>query len=190
MSERQEPASNSIRNLARYRSYLRIRAKNMAPDLRSKIDSSDVVQQTLLEAFENVHQFHGETTTEMEAWLGRMLTNNITDAARTLRRKKRDVSREKPLEAESSKFAHGVGDRVSSEQTTPSLCAVRSEDLVRLHKALAQLPEKQREVILLHHLQGMSLAETAGKINRSETAVAGLLYRGLKALRTKLATES
>ena len=187
MTRRQEPASNSIRNLARYRSYLRIRARNIAPDLRAKIDSSDVVQQTLLEAFENMHQFSGETTSEMEAWLGRMLNNNMTDAARMLRRKKRDVSREKPLEAERSKFVHGAGDRIKSDQTTPSLCAIRSEDLIQLHQILSSLPEKQREVIILHHLQGKSLAETARKIDRSETAVAGLLYRGLKTLRSKLA---
>ena len=187
MSDHREPDSTSIRNLARYRSYLRIKAKCMAPDLRAKMDCSDVVQQTLLEAFENMSQFRGETSSEMKAWLGQMLNNNFTDAARTLRRKKRDVSREKPLEADRSRYAHGIGDRLQSEQTTPSLCAIRSEDLLHLHKMLSILPESQRKVIILHHLQGKSLAETAKQIDRSETAVAGLLYRGLKALRSKVA---
>ena len=159
----------------------------MAPDLRSKIDSSDVVQQTLMEAHEKLEQFQGKSETEMAAWLGRILSNNVTDAARNLRRQKRDVSREQPLEFDNSRNGRGAGDHIKSEQTTPSLCAIRSEDLNDLHNALTKLPESQTEVIILHHLQGMSLAETAQKTGKSQVAVAGLLYRGLKALRANLA---
>ena len=182
-SESNEPSEKSIRNLGRYRSYLQLKALGMASDLRSKIDSSDMVQQTLLEAHQKLDQFRGSTEPEMAAWLGRMLNNNIVDAARALHRKKRDISREQSLEADNSKFSRGAADRIKSEQTTPSLCAVRSEDLTQLHEALSVLPEAQREVVILHHLQGKSLAEVAEETNRSRAAVAGLLYRGLKALR-------
>ena len=182
-SDSNQPSEKSIRNLGRYRSYLQLKALGMVSDLRSKIDSSDMVQQTLLEAHQKLDQFRGSTEPEMAAWLGRMLNNNITDAARALRRKKRDVSREKSLEADNSKYARGAGDRLPSEQTTPSLCAVRSEELAQLHEALSVLPESQRRVVILHHLQGKSLAEVAEETDRSRAAVAGLLYRGLKALR-------
>ncbi len=185
MSESHQHDS-SIRNLGRYRSYLYLKALGMAPELRSKIDSSDLVQQTLLEAHQKLDQFNGNSEPEMAAWLGRMLANNMTDAARALRRKKRDVAREQPLESNRSDYARSAADRIQSEQTTPSLCAIRSEDLSHLHNALSTLPESQREVIVLHHLQGKSLAATAEQTGRSKAAVAGLLYRGLKALRTNL----
>ena len=62
---------------------------------------------------------------------------------------------------------------------------------VRLPDGLAtpwflELPEAQREVIVLHHLQGLKLAEVAAEIGRSESAVAGLLFRGLKNLHSLL----
>jgi RNA polymerase sigma-70 factor (ECF subfamily) len=60
---------------------------------------------------------------------------------------------------------------------------VRNEDLLRLADALTQLPEAQREAIVLHHLQSCLLSETARSLGRSDTAVAGLLHRGLKKLR-------
>jgi RNA polymerase sigma-70 factor (ECF subfamily) len=47
---------------------------------------------------------------------------------------------------------------------------------------LTELPEAQREAIMLHHLQGRKLAEVAVVLGRSEAAVAGLLFRGLRTL--------
>ncbi len=137
----------------------------------------------MLEAHKNIHQFQGQTEPEMAAWLGRILNNNMMDAVRAMRRQKRDVSREQSLENDRFGGEHNAADRVGSEQTTPSLCAVRAEDLNQLHEALSQLPDGQQQVITLHHLQGQSLAETSEKLGRSQAAVAGLLFRGLKKLR-------
>ena len=183
-----ESSEKTIRNLARYRSYLQLKALGMAPSLRSKVDASDMVQQTLLEAHQKLSQFKGSTEPEMAAWLGRMLNNNITDAVRALRRKKRDVTRERSLESGNPQFARSAADRLKSEQTSPSICAIRSEDLTRLHKALSALPEPQRKVIVLHHLQGKSLGEVAKETDRTRASVAGLLYRGLKAIRGNLSS--
>jgi len=60
---------------------------------------------------------------------------------------------------------------------------MQQEELLRLADALDQLPALQRESVVLHHLQGMSLADLAGHLNRSEASVAGLLRRGLRRLR-------
>ncbi len=67
---------------------------------------------------------------------------------------------------------------------------VRNEDLLRLADALTQLPAAQREAIILHHLQGASLTETAERLGRTDAAVAGLLHRGLRKLREVLAQDS
>ena len=45
------------------------------------------------------------------------------------------------------------------------------------------------QAIVLHHLQGCSLIETARRLVRSDEAVAGLLHRGLKKLRKLLVAE-
>lgn len=72
---------------------------------------------------------------------------------------------------------------LAAGKSSPSQQAVRNEDLRRLAEALTQLPEAQREAIVLHHLQDRSLSETARSLGKTDAAVAGLLHRGLKRLR-------
>ena len=63
---------------------------------------------------------------------------------------------------------------------------MKNEQLLRLTAALVRLPDAQREAVILHHLQGMTLPTVAARLGRSEPAVAGLLHRGLKKLRELL----
>ena len=48
------------------------------------------------------------------------------------------------------------------------------------------MPEDQRQAVELHHLNGCSVAEVGDRLGRSKASVAGLLRRGLKALREHL----
>jgi RNA polymerase sigma-70 factor (ECF subfamily) len=168
-----------------FRSYLLLLARiQLDPGPRNRIDPSDIVQQTLLEAHAKADQFQGDDSAQA-AWLRQALVNNLRDAWRALRRGKRDIDREQALEAalelSSSRLA-GI-----MVQSSPSQQAVRNEDLLRLADALAQVPEAQREAIVLHHLKDCSLAETARSLGKSDAAVAGLLHRGLKKLREIMA---
>jgi RNA polymerase sigma-70 factor (ECF subfamily) len=82
-----------------YRSYLLLLAQmQLDARPRNKVDASDVVQLTLLEAYENRDQFVGNED-GFVAWLRKSLANNIRDALRRMRRQKRDVNRERSLEA-------------------------------------------------------------------------------------------
>ena len=51
---------------------------------------------------------------------------------------------------------------------------------------MTDLPADQREVVLLKHCQGLSLADIASHLGRTPAAVAGLLRRGLQQLRETL----
>ena len=84
----------------RFRSYLLLLARTRLrglPDAR--LNASDIVQQTLLDAHRQRQQFRGEGPSEMAAWLRRMLACNLADALRALHRDKRDVDRERSLDA-------------------------------------------------------------------------------------------
>lgn len=166
--------------LDQFRSYLYLLARaHVGRDGRQKMDASDLVQQTLLDAHAKRDQFRGETDAERAAWLKKILTCNLVDALRHDRREKRDIARQQSLEVEISGSFRRAEEWLAESQPSPSENVERREDLHRLADALTQLPEAQRDAVICRHLQGMSLTEIAAELDRSETAVAGLIYRGL-----------
>jgi RNA polymerase sigma-70 factor (ECF subfamily) len=169
--------------LERYRSYLLLLARmQLDPRWQAKVDASDIVQQTLLEAHAKEDQWNREGL-DLTAWLRQALAHNLVDAVRALRRAKRDVRRERSLADAVEQSSARLAQWLAADQSSPSRVAVRNEDLLRLAEALTQLPEAQREAVILHHLHGATLSEVAQQLQRTEPAVAGLLHRGLRRLR-------
>jgi RNA polymerase sigma-70 factor (ECF subfamily) len=170
-----------------YRHYLHLLARlQMSPRLRARIDASDIVQQTLLEAHQARKGFRGRTGAECAAWLRRILARNIANAARDLGRIKRDVDHERSLEAALGESSMRLEALLASDRPSPSQHASQNERLARLAEAIAELPTAQREAIMSHYLQGLTLAQIAKQMERTTSAVMGLLHRGLVQLRTKL----
>jgi RNA polymerase sigma-70 factor (ECF subfamily) len=175
-------------DLERFRDYLRLLARlRIEPRLRSKIDASDVVQETMLEAHRDWEKFRGSVDGELMAWLRRILAHNLADAFKAVGREKRDAGREQSLEAEIENSSCRLIGWVAAQQTTPSGRVSREEEALILASTLDRLPEAQREVIELHYLQGLPLKDLSAQLGRSEAAVAGLLHRGLDRLRELLA---
>jgi RNA polymerase sigma-70 factor (ECF subfamily) len=173
--------------LERYRGYLRLLAKSTVdPRLQQRLEPSDLVQQTLLNAYQKRDQFRGSTDAELAGWLRQVLMHQVTDALRGLNRDKRDIARERSLEARIEESFSRVDQWLVSEQPTPSMGAAKAEEKLRLADAMLALPHDQYQAIALHYLQGRSLAEVAGRLKRSRAAVAGLLHRGLKGLKATL----
>jgi RNA polymerase sigma-70 factor (ECF subfamily) len=167
-----------------FRTYLLLLARARLRGLAdARIDASDLVQQTLLDAYRQRRQFRGNSPSEMAAWLRRMLACNLADALRALHRGKRDVGRERSLEAELAESSARLGAWLAAEQSSPSQRVTDQERALQLADALAALPDMQREALVLRYWQGCSLAQTAKQLGRSPAAVAGLLHRGLKTLR-------
>ncbi len=177
--------------LGRFREYLLLLARlQLGDQLRAKFDASDVVQQTLLEAHRKRAQFRGQSEAEMAAWLRQMLACNLADAIRAMGRAKRDVARERSLEAGLDASSTRLASWLAAEQSTPSQQAQRHEEVLRMAEVLATLPAAQREALVLRHCQGMSLAAISQQLGRSPAAVAGLLKRGLRELREQLGAQA
>jgi RNA polymerase sigma-70 factor (ECF subfamily) len=171
--------------LEHYRDYLRLLSRvGFNARLRALADSSDVVQQTLLRAHERIDQFRGANEAEFLAWLRAILARQLADLARRAGQPhwEKKQSLEAALEQSSGRLASWLAD----EQPSPGEQVQRREELLRLAEALARLPEDQRTALELHHLEGYSVAEVGRRMDRSAGSVAGLLHRGLKALRARL----
>jgi RNA polymerase sigma-70 factor (ECF subfamily) len=173
--------------LEQFRDYLRLLARlHLDARLRGKLDASDVVQQTLLEAHQARANFQGNEPAQVAAWLRQILARNLANALRDFSRQRRDVAREQSLDDAVAASSARLEAWLAAEQSSPGARAERAEDAARLARALAALPEAQREVVELRHLYGQSLADISRQLDRTPAAVAGLLHRGLKELRRLL----
>jgi RNA polymerase sigma-70 factor (ECF subfamily) len=175
--------------LEQYRDYLRLLARmQIDRQLRSKLDPSDIVQETLLTAHQKLDQFRGQTDAEMAAWLRQILINHLAQALRKFRGAQRDVALEHSLEAAVEESSLRLERWLIADQPGPTQQLLHSEQLLHLAHAMTELPEDQRTGLELRHLRGMTVAQISQEMDRSESAVGGLLRRGLKRLRELLAS--
>jgi RNA polymerase sigma-70 factor (ECF subfamily) len=171
----------------RFRPYLLLLAgAHLDARLRGRIGASDLVQLTLLEAHRNREQFRGQTAAELAGWLRQILARNLLDARKEHGRERRDVRREVALATDLDRSSAQLAGWLADAGPSPSQAAAGDEQAVRLAAALAQLPEAQREALVLQHWHGWTLARIGEQLDRSPEAVAGLLKRGLKRLRELL----
>jgi RNA polymerase sigma-70 factor (ECF subfamily) len=175
--------------LERFRSYLHLLAEaQLDRRLRSKLDPSDVVQQTLLQAHQARQQFRGSSDGELAAWLRQILARTLMHCVRDYDRSKRDLSREWSLDAVCQASSARLEAWLAAEQSSPSQHAAKLEEAVRLADAVQTLPDRQREAVVLYYWQGCTLSEIGLNLDCSTAAAGGLLRRGLKKLRQDFPT--
>jgi RNA polymerase sigma-70 factor (ECF subfamily) len=174
--------------LEHYRPYLRVLAeRQVGPALARRVGASDIVQQTFLEAQRDFGRFLGASGPELMAWLSRILDHNVAETIRNQAlAAKRAIGREEPLGG-GEDGSTLLWKEPASPGSSPSQRAMRGEEAALLARALDTLPEDQREAVRLRHLEGCPLAQIAEQLGRSPAAAAGLIKRGLQALRGKLA---
>ncbi|MDB5318542.1 MAG: rpoE 1 [Phycisphaerales bacterium] len=171
--------------LESYSSYLTLLARvQIGRRLQGKVDPSDVVQETFLEAHRQFPMFRGGSEAEMTAWLRRILAGQL---ALTVRRfigtKARDVQLERELGAQLDQSSQAIDQGLAASISTPSQRASRREQAVLLADALGRLSEDYREVIILRHLEGIGFADVAARMGRSVDSVQKLWVRALASLR-------
>jgi RNA polymerase sigma-70 factor (ECF subfamily) len=154
--------------------------------LAARVDSADIIQQTFLEAHRGFERFEGQTEIEFSCWLRTILNRNIAGQLRDhTRAAKRDVRRECSLD-DSRGDGEPLWRRMVAAHSSPSQHAVRAEDFARLAGALGDLTNDQREAVRLRHLEGWPLVQIAERLGRTQAATAGLIKRGVKALRERI----
>jgi len=167
-----------------YRNYLRFLARAHLDDrVKPRVDPSDIVQETLLEAHRSLPEFRGEKEIELAGWLRKILARRMAHAVRDHTRQRRDLRRERSLEASLHASSVRLERFLISEGPSPSERASANERVGQLADAMESLTADQREAIIEHYFHGRTVAQVAAELNRSEAAVGGLLHRGMQSLK-------
>jgi RNA polymerase sigma-70 factor, ECF subfamily len=165
--------------LAAYRPYLRsLAVQEVAADLRAKNDPSDLVSETIVEAFRDFPRFSGRSVAEFVVWLESILRHNAINVANRFRHTaKRQIDRE--VSIDDSRFGTHVVDQIATD-STPSAHARKKEEKEVMALAFKRLPEDYRKVIVLHHREDRPFEEIAQVLGRTEGAVRKLWARALE----------
>ena len=168
-----------------YRDMLKLMARRLCLDrrLKRRFDSSDLVQQSLLKAHENVAQFEGPDEPRFLRWLHTILVNTARDRLREEQAAKRDLDLEVSLQGAAADSSACLEKWLAADQSSPEQQAQRRELLLAVMKAVEQLPADQEEAVLSYFLEGEPHSVIAARMGRTTKAVAMLIYRGLTTLR-------
>ena len=173
--------------LSQYRNYARLLARTLiGTTLRLRLDPSDLVQETFLEAHRDFPRFDGSTERELLAWLRRILARNLADQARRQKAGLRDIRRQVSLEAMLDRSSARMQQALVAVVSSPSAAAAQREQAVLLADALADLPPDYREVIILRNLERLRFEEVAARMGRSPGAVRMLWTRALERLSSRM----
>ncbi|MBL8842107.1 MAG: sigma-70 family RNA polymerase sigma factor [Planctomycetes bacterium] len=142
--------------------------------VRDAATADDVVQESYLRALEEPHA----RPRSVRAWLGRVVANLAHDRRRgELRRERRE-----------QEVASAAGCSTPADRS-PAAIAARVEMQRRLAERVLALAPAYRDVVLLHHFEGLSVAETAARLSVPLETARTRLRRALEQLRTQLEGE-
>lgn len=170
--------------LEHYREFLRIVAETTLDScVRPKVGISDVVQESIIEAWQDFDAFRGDREPEFRSWLTRILVNNVLNKCRDWKlRQKRDLRREVSLAA--------IGTRLNALVDPAALSAstivARQEQQQELERALGRLSKEHQAVIVLRYREQLPFAEIGRRMNRTSDAARMLWRRAFKQLAADL----
>jgi RNA polymerase sigma-70 factor (ECF subfamily) len=175
------------RLFAACRNYLAVVARaEVGSWLQAKVDASDLVQQTLLDAHRGLANFRGQSEAEWLGWLRQILSHNAADFVRHYgEAAKRKAAREVSLATADSQQTNSMRFEPAAAIETPSEMLMRRETEMQLADAIAALPEDYQEVIVLRNLQRLPFDEVARRMSRSRPAAQMLWMRAIRSLREK-----
>lgn len=150
-------------------------SSGLPPDLRSKVDPEDVLQDAVKQAWQDIGDFQGESRQRFRCWLSGVVRNRLLDAIRFHHQPKRDARRD-------GQASHPSRVAAMRDDHTPSKSVARRERLARITAVLDELPESYRAVVVLRYLEDFSTKEVAQMLGISANNVTTKLARALAKL--------
>lgn len=154
-----------------------LRAK-VGGELAARESVHDLAQSVCREVLRDLDKLEFGGEEQFRAYLFLQASRKVVDRYRYHKQEKRDPARVEALPNESQE-AQVLGNFAS---LTPSRVAGAKEELGRVEAALQLLPEAQRDAVLLSRVAGLGYAEIARQKGTTESAIRGLVARGLARL--------
>jgi RNA polymerase sigma-70 factor (ECF subfamily) len=150
----------------------RMVAARLDPRLAARVDPSDVVQETLADADRKLDGYLRDEPLPFFPWLRRLAWERLAKLhEHHVRTGKRAVGRERPPVGVSDESIAEFAEFLSTSASGPVQRLLRAELKARVRSALEKLQERDREVLVMRYLEGLSNAEIAALLDISEPAV-------------------
>jgi RNA polymerase sigma factor (sigma-70 family) len=139
-----------------------------------------------VEAARTLERIEAMSPEEQKRWLRRMLVNTLRDEIERWRTAGRNVGREQSLDEAAEQSSARLRDWIAAEESTRSGSLIKQEEKLRVLAALSQLPERERQALILQRYHGWTLAQIAEHLGCTISAAAGLHAHGVMRLRQVL----
>ncbi|WP_165229826.1 sigma-70 family RNA polymerase sigma factor [Aquisphaera insulae] len=181
-------ASARLELLERHRDDLRrmVRAR-LNRRLASRIDPSDVVQDALADASQRLDEYLRDRPLPFLGWLRQLTADRVVDAHRRhVIAQARSVRREAPEPISWDDSASALGHSLVANDTSPSARMAVQERLERVMGVLQAMAEKDREILVMRHIEQLPAAQIAEALGCTVGAAEARIYRALVRLRAGL----
>ncbi len=161
--------------------------------VRRRVDVSDVVQEVMVDASTRLEKYLDDPVMAFHLWLRQIASDRIIDTYRRHRgTAKRNMDREQPI-ATSRGMDQSTLDLAAvlcDPALTPAAAATNREIASQVERAIAQLADADREIILMRHFEHLSNLESAQALKMSAPAASMRYLRAIRRLRELLGSSS
>lgn len=152
--------------------------------LKAKAGTSDLVQESMLGAAENLGSLQGSNEADLVAWVQVIVENKAQDLRRRfLLAEKRDVSRELSLTQQRSS---ALGILLQDSSKTPLEKLISREQARRLEQLVSELPNHYQEIVNLRHRDGLTFPDIAATLGKTEPAVKNIYVRAIQSIEREI----
>jgi RNA polymerase sigma-70 factor (ECF subfamily) len=160
--------------------------------LRDSAEADEAVQDAFVKAYQHLASFREELP--FDVWFTRILINGCLDRIKARTRRERWLvpmaGTRRSGGTDSGAPERDVTDRVAASGASPEQALLGRERRQQIAEALSKLPERQRSVFVLSHVEGRTSREVSALTGLNESTVRVHLFRAIRKLRVLLANDS
>jgi len=157
--------------------------------IQPRVGVSDVVQDVFIEANRRLQKYLQDPVMPFHLWLRQIAKDRIIDAHRRHRvSKKRSVDREQPahLPGDMDHSSMALANQLVDGEVTPMAAATQRELAARVEQTIGELPEQDRDILLMRHYEFLSNQEVAEALGLSQPAASMRYLRAIRRMRELL----